>query len=156
MQFGANKHLQIFQRLQIALALRTRTILLALFINTKLHSKSCYYLYKTIESAFRWFDFWQVLFILFYLIVFILSLFLGMNAFHAIVFYNHQFSFCFVSFCIFGLCLLHRLNRIFLLVPRVKTVGLMAETSRQFKCIYCYLHGLQRAIWRIRKETVSW
>ena len=47
MQFGVNKNLNFFQRLHIAHALRARAILLSLnmLLNTKLHSKSCYYLY---------------------------------------------------------------------------------------------------------------
>ena len=50
MQFGVNKHLYIFQRLQIARDRRASAILLSLknwllFINTKLLSQSCYYLY---------------------------------------------------------------------------------------------------------------
>ena len=50
-QFGINKHLQVFQRSQIALALRARAILLVFvtptsLIYSKLHSKSCDYLYK--------------------------------------------------------------------------------------------------------------
>ena len=49
-QCGINKHMLIFLRPQIALALRARAILLSLknllvLINTKLHSKSCYYKY---------------------------------------------------------------------------------------------------------------
>ena len=51
-QFGINKHLLIFQRPQIALALRARAILLVfkknllVLIYSKLHEKSCDYLYK--------------------------------------------------------------------------------------------------------------
>ena len=51
-QFGINKHLQIFQRPQSALALRARALLLRslknllVLIYSKLHSKSCDYLYK--------------------------------------------------------------------------------------------------------------
>ena len=51
MQFGINEHSQIFQRPQIALALRACAILLTfekflVLIYYKLHSKSCDYLYK--------------------------------------------------------------------------------------------------------------
>ena len=45
-QFGINKHLKFFQRPQIALALRARAILLLVLIYSKLHSKSCDYLYE--------------------------------------------------------------------------------------------------------------
>ena len=46
-----NKHLKVFQRLQIALTLWAHTILMSLkilpvLINTKLQEESCYYLYK--------------------------------------------------------------------------------------------------------------
>ena len=46
-----NKDLKFFQRLQIALALPARTILLSwknllVIISTKLHSKSCFYLHE--------------------------------------------------------------------------------------------------------------
>ena len=52
-QFGINKHLKIFQRPQSALALRARALFLvfekftrAYLFHSKLHSKSCDYLYK--------------------------------------------------------------------------------------------------------------
>ena len=52
-QFGIDKHLYIFQRPQIALALLVRAIFLGfekinllVLIYSKLHSKSCDYLYK--------------------------------------------------------------------------------------------------------------
>ena len=52
-QFGRNKHLLIFQRAQTARALRACAILLVfikknllVFIDSKLHSKSCDYLHK--------------------------------------------------------------------------------------------------------------